>query len=122
MAGWRPGRRSPGDKKNNNDVAIEFLRNMQLTWKRRWGRGKMRENAVAWEAGQGGRAVCGPCRGPGGEGEGESPSRWAGLGGGLWCGLSGEGGALGSQGRVRLLLGRWGLRGWGSGKPGMRAF
>lgn len=34
-----------------------------------------------------------PAGGPGGEGEGEYPSRWAGLGDGLWCGLSGEGGA-----------------------------
>lgn len=76
MAGWRPGRRSPRDKKKQKtkpDVAIEFLNNLQLTWKGRWGRGKIPGNAVAWEAGQAGREVCGRCGEPRGEVGGEPP-------------------------------------------------
>ena len=60
MAGRRPSRRSPGDKKKKTDVATESLHSLQPTWKERWGCGKVQGNAVISEAEHGGRAVCGP--------------------------------------------------------------
>lgn len=57
VTGMRPDLRGPGDK--NTDMATEALRNLQLKWKGRWGRGKVQGHAVVLEAreGEGGRCV-----------------------------------------------------------------
>lgn len=87
------GGREPGDgglearpeepQRQKNDVAIEFLYNLQLTWKGRWGRGETQWLGMRGKEGE--RRVA-----PAGS-RGGAPSTWAGPGGGLWCGLSGEG-------------------------------